>query len=836
MTTQQILCLNFLTESRILQNRWSLRKTLIFVFSVLLLYCSGDFVANASNFDCGVNITINVTKGNPDIVSGKVIGINPAQVWVVVFVQTNNWYIQPFADSRAYIPVNPDGTYQTWIRAWQQISAFVVRKGYNVLQQQQIYKPFPLGVDCKNVVAIDAYPKLRFSNYEWAIKAGDNLGPGPNNFSASPDNVWVDSQGYLHLKITHRNNTWYSAEVYLMRSLGYRKYIFYLASPVDTLDKNVVGSPFLFNDLTHELDIEFSRWGDDNTACHIPLCNAQFVVQPYDKPNHRERFYIPPLEGTLSTHIINWQPGSVFFQSAQGHDPDPSPAQIIHQLNYTGEDIPTEDGELVHLNLWLYRKPPSDGKEAEMIIAAFQDRLDADPPRPDGPEFRANNYTPGDQTNPAVAMGAAGDFVVTWQSSGQDGSGAGIYAQRYTAAAVPQGAEFKVNTTTSDDQTNPAIAMDATGAFVVTWQSSGQDGSGGGIYAQRYTAAGVPQGAEFQVNTTTSGDQTNPAIAMNATGAFVVTWQSSGQDGSGAGIYAQRYSAAAVSQGAEFQVNTTTSGDQTNPAVAMNTSGAFVVTWQSSGQDGSGAGIYAQRYSAAAVSQGTEFKVNTTISSDQINPAMAIDTDGDFIVTWTSNGQDGSGEGIYAQRYTPVGTAKGTEFRVNTYALGDQGYPAMAMDSAGDFVVTWESNGQDDSGYGIYAQRYAVNNYNAAFNPPVLSGKSYNPTPVPEGPAGVFSFTAHFCNDHHSAYPLSGLASRTITLTNNNCLLNRDYGPTGTPSGAVSPCGVDSVLDFPATGGYSDYALAVGECVDVTYQIGLQQRKGFSFFVDVGGM
>lgn len=160
----------------------------------------------------------------------------------------------------------------------------------------------------------------------------------------------------------------------------------------------------------------------------------------------------------------------------------------------------------------------------------------------------------------------------------------------------------------------------------------------------------------------------------------------------------------------------------------------------------------------------------------------------------------------------------------------------MAMDSAGDFVVTWESNGQDDSGYGIYAQRYAVNNYNAAFNPPVLSGKSYNPTPVPEGPAGVFSFTAHFCNDHHSAYPLSGLASRTITLTNNNCLLNRDYGPTGTPSGAVSPCGVDSVLDFPATGGYSDYALAVGECVDVTYQIGLQQRKGFSFFVDVGGM
>ena len=53
----------------------------------------------------------------------------------------------------------------------------------------------------------------------------------------------------------------------------------------------------------------------------------------------------------------------------------------------------------------------------------------------------------------------------------------------------------------------PAIAMASSGAFVVTWQSDGQDGDGFGIYAQRFTPAGVAQGAEFRVNATTASDQ-----------------------------------------------------------------------------------------------------------------------------------------------------------------------------------------------------------------------------------------------------------------------------------------------------------------------------------------
>jgi hypothetical protein len=119
-------------------------------------------------------------------------------------------------------------------------------------------------------------------------------------------------------------------------------------------------------------------------------------------------------------------------------------------------------------------------------------------------------------------MDAAGDFVVTWMSDSQDGSGQGIYAQRYNAIGTPQGTEFLVNTTTLSDQSLSAVAMNAAGDFIITWTSDGQDGSASGIFAQAYSAAGVPQGPEFQVNTTTAGNQFYPSVAADSRGDFAV--------------------------------------------------------------------------------------------------------------------------------------------------------------------------------------------------------------------------------------------------------------------------------------------------------------------------
>ncbi|MEM6784506.1 MAG: hypothetical protein AAF624_12320, partial [Bacteroidota bacterium] len=350
-----------------------------------------------------------------------------------------------------------------------------------------------------------------------------------------------------------------------------------------------------------------------------------------------------------------------------------------------------------------------------------------------GAEFLVNTFTTNSQSSPAVGMDADGDFVVVWQSFAQDGDYYGVFAQRYASAGAAVGPEFQVNTETSASQDEPSVAMDDSGDFVVAWQSEGQDGSGRGVYAQRYDAVApstlseVPSGDEFQVNTETSSDQREPAVASNADGDFVVAWQSRGQDDPSAstyeGIYAQRYSALGVPQGAEFRVNTFTSSRQLSPSVAMDADGDFVVVWSSNFQDDPGSplsGVYAQRYDGAGVAQGSEFRVNTTTTNSQRDPAVAMDADGDFVVAWASFAQDGSDYGVYAQRYDASGNAVGSEFLVNTTTASSQTLPSVAMDADGDFVVTWESYGQDGSYGGIYARRY-----NADGTTPSVNGDEF---------------------------------------------------------------------------------------------------------------
>jgi hypothetical protein len=344
----------------------------------------------------------------------------------------------------------------------------------------------------------------------------------------------------------------------------------------------------------------------------------------------------------------------------------------------------------------------------------------------DGSEILVNTYATGhQQTDPnsphSVGIDQNGNSVVTWESQNEDGNGWGVYAQRFDPSGNKIGSEFLVNTTTADDQKNPTVAMNPSGSFVITWQSHDQDGNGWGIYAQCYDASGNKVGGEFQVNTTTAGDQEYPMVAMNSVGGFVITWQSHNQDGSGWGIYAQRYDASGNKVAGEFQVNTTTADDQTNAAVAMNDSGAFVVTWQSHNQDGSGWGVYAQQYDASGNKVGGEFQVNTTTANDQEYPSVAINSSGSFVITWSSNNQDGSGWGVYAQRFDASGNKVGGEFQVNTVTTDNQEYSTVAMDQAGDFVITWSSHNQDGNGWGVFARQFSSNGTPVDMEVPVTS-------------------------------------------------------------------------------------------------------------------
>jgi hypothetical protein len=237
--------------------------------------------------------------------------------------------------------------------------------------------------------------------------------------------------------------------------------------------------------------------------------------------------------------------------------------------------------------------------------------------------------------------------------------------------------------------------MDSDGNFVVVWMSfgsSGSDTSGDSIQGQLYNSVGIPQGNQFQVNTYTTSYQHYPSVALDSDGDFVVIWRNF----SGTSIQGQRYNSAGAPQGGQFQVNTYNTNDQVYPSVAIDSDGDFVVVWDSLGSSGSDTddwSIQGQRYNSAGIPQGTQFQVNTYTTNYQRQPAVSLENEGDFVVVWESYGSvgnDTAGYSIQGQRYNSDGVTQGSQFQVNTYTTGNRTEPAVALDSDGDFVVVWK--------------------------------------------------------------------------------------------------------------------------------------------------
>lgn len=323
---------------------------------------------------------------------------------------------------------------------------------------------------------------------------------------------------------------------------------------------------------------------------------------------------------------------------------------------------------------------------------------------PIGDEFQVNTVTASNQSDPQVAALSDGGFVTVWESYGQDGDGFGVFGQRFDADGDPVGTEFAVNTYTTYSQDDPAVAALGDGGFVVAWESSYQDGNGEGVFAQRFDVSGTTPlalGNEFQVNSEIYGDQSDPSVAGLSDGGFVIAWESNYQDGDDDGIFSQRFDVYGDTAGSEFQVNTETAYNQSDPSIAALNDGGFVAVWESRYQegtygDGTYQGIYGQRFNAAGSAVGSEFHVNSETENNQDDPDVTTLGDGSFIVVWESNDQDGDGDGIFAQQFGTTGTTPtpiGSEFQVNTKSAGNQRDEAVVDLSDGGFAVSWETDG-----------------------------------------------------------------------------------------------------------------------------------------------
>ena len=212
---------------------------------------------------------------------------------------------------------------------------------------------------------------IHFSGMDWQVKNGTG-GPNPNNlmqncWSDSPDSIWVDDDGRLHLKIRYEDGIWKCAELQSNDTMKYGDYTWEISKRIDkhNLDPNVVLGLFLYSDEhDHEYDIEFSRWGDDKADSKNAFYSAW---GPGMGTPVKQSFHVN-LSGDYTTHVMKWYEGGISFTSYYGHTTD-NLIESWQPDNYPKST--TNDDMRVHMNLWLNgeRHPySSDVKDIETII------------------------------------------------------------------------------------------------------------------------------------------------------------------------------------------------------------------------------------------------------------------------------------------------------------------------------------------------------------------------------------------------------------------------------------------------------------------------------------
>jgi hypothetical protein len=316
-----------------------------------------------------------------------------------------------------------------------------------------------------------------------------------------------------------------------------------------------------------------------------------------------------------------------------------------------------------------------------------------------GPELHVKTTTADTQDTPSITALANGKFVVVWEDFSETGGDLqfdAVRGQLVNADGSKAGGEFLVNQTTASSQDDPVVTGLTDGRFVVAWRdqsATGGDTSQAAIRARIFNVDGTPAGDEFLVNTVTGNGQTEPAIAALTGGGFVVTWthEFSPTDKD---IRGRAYNSAGTSLGDDFAVDVNGSNDETRSAVVGLANGNYAVVWvdegRSSDTDGSGTHIRAVIFSGDGAIVVRDFVVNTTTDGNQSDSAIALLSDGNFVVTWTSSA-GGDLADIHGRVFNANGVALGPDFVVDAQAEEEFDSSVAAL-ANGAYAVAWTND------------------------------------------------------------------------------------------------------------------------------------------------
>jgi serine protease len=228
-----------------------------------------------------------------------------------------------------------------------------------------------------------------------------------------------------------------------------------------------------------------------------------------------------------------------------------------------------------------------------------------------------------------------------------------VYAKVFDANGVPRASQAVASPPSSNGQSAMDIAMDRLGAFAVTWYSQVPRSMELDVWVRRFNASGTALGTAMRANVSTAGAQVGNRIAMSPLGDFVVVWESYGQSSATWDIFARRYGANGVPQGSEFLVNTMLAGEQNLADVAVMDDGTFVIAWGSDNRSNDPASdpmVYARQYRADGSPVAPESALNLP-TTRAFWPHIGLDRTGHFLVGWLGYDTGSTDQEVYARRF-----------------------------------------------------------------------------------------------------------------------------------------------------------------------------------------
>ncbi len=276
-------------------------------------------------------------------------------------------------------------------------------------------------------------------------------------------------------------------------------------------------------------------------------------------------------------------------------------------------------------------------------------------------------------------------------------------------------AENNCVTNAPGDQKNSCIVHDGLGNIIIGWrdlQFTSNVMLGGEIYAQKFSAEGVMQwdtnGIPVNLPFGKDSHADAPGMVKSVDGTVIAVWIRWGNSWYDPTIlYAQRLDG----NGNRLWNNNlrifNRSGGQGWYKLASDHAGGLVVvsmyangTWNNTRKD-----IIAQRISATGeVLWSNEGMDICMAEDDQMNPAIACDSDGSVYIVWEDERRDENGD-IYAQKIDTSGTLQWIEdgFVISENDHG-QDYPVVISDGKGGAIFAWVETIMG-SQYGLHAQR-----------------------------------------------------------------------------------------------------------------------------------